>query len=102
MLSFSFATSAAVRGAACAVEGVACAVVVGGAAVLGGAVVVGGVVVGGAGTGAGGLGGGSSGSADGNMEAPDMTHHTTSARAAAAITLMTLRSMVALQSPPPR
>src|SRR5215831_17974010 len=101
MLSFSFAISAAVAGAAAAVCG---AVVVGGGAtaVCGVVVVRGGgaVVVAGGGTGAGGLGGGSCGDTDGIVDAPEITHHSTSANTAAAITLIKARSMVVSKVPP--
>ena len=84
-MSLSFAISAAVVGAA---------------AVSGAAPVVGGAVtVGGAGIGAGGLGG-SCGDGVGAIHAPDIAHHNTNTNAAAAITLIRSRSMVALQGPP--
>ena len=102
-MSFSFAISPAVADGAAAPCG---AVVPGGdvAAICGAAVVADGVAapcgavvlggdVAGAGTGAGGLGGGSRGDGDGIINASDRTHHSTSAKAAAAITLIKLRSM---------
>jgi len=93
MLSFSFAISAAVAGAAAGV----CPVVVGddAAALLCGAVVVGGsgaVVVTGAGTSAAG-GPGCGSCCDVDIDAPVMTHHSASVTAAAAITLIKARSM---------
>jgi hypothetical protein len=79
MMSFSFTISAAVADDAAPPCG---------AVVLGGA-----VAVAGAGTGAGGLSGGSRGDGEGIINASDRTHHSTSAKAAAAITLIKLRSM---------
>src|SRR5262249_34957967 len=100
MLSFSFAISAAVAGAAAAVCGAV--VVVGAAAAVCGAVAGAGgaVVFAGAGTGTGGLGGGSCGDEDGIVNAPEITHHSTSANTAAAITLIKARSMVVSQVHP--
>src|SRR5215471_13198133 len=116
MLSFSFAISAAVAalcGAAVvgddAGSALCGAVIIGGdagstrcgTAVVGddaGSALCGAAVVVGAATGASGLGGGSCG--DGIIHTSDRTHHSTSANAAAAITLAKLRSMAVLQSAP--
>ena len=71
--------------------------VVGAAAVSGAAAVGGGAVtVGGAGSGACRLGD-SCGDGVGAIHAPDIAHHNTNTNAAAAITLIKSRSMVALQ-----